>query len=168
MTLLPTIEPHALRLEAIANEMEAAGIGGDPTNGHAVVLRKMAGDTRAQAARGHMPAALNAAAATQSYGVSGVLRACKDAGVDVPVGKRFSSLAALNMELDRAFKGNTSNLALGKRMELKAKILASGLVAGEVPAVDEVRVKNVVRLLNKYGIKFTTTLSFRWPRLTKR
>lgn len=54
--LLPKVEPHATALEGCANAMEAAGIGGDPSNGHAVVLRKMAGDMRAEAAGGRMPA----------------------------------------------------------------------------------------------------------------
>jgi hypothetical protein len=35
--------------------MEAAGIGGDPQRGHAVVLRRMAGHMRAEAALGKVP-----------------------------------------------------------------------------------------------------------------
>jgi hypothetical protein len=35
--------------------MEAAGIGGDPTRGHAVIARKMAGHMRASAALGNLP-----------------------------------------------------------------------------------------------------------------
>lgn len=53
--LLPKVEPHASKMEACADSMEAAGIGGDPHNGHAVVLRKMAGQMRAEAAQGRMP-----------------------------------------------------------------------------------------------------------------
>jgi hypothetical protein len=55
--LLPKIEPHAAKLESCAAEMEAAGIGGDPNNGHAMQLRKMAGHIRAEAAQGRIPSA---------------------------------------------------------------------------------------------------------------
>lgn len=55
--LLPKVEPHAAQLEACADKMEAAGIGGDPNNGHAIALRKMAGHMRAEAAQGRMPSA---------------------------------------------------------------------------------------------------------------
>lgn len=55
--LLPKVEPHASKLEACADAMEAAGIGSDPNNGHAVHLRKMAGSMRADAAQGRMPSA---------------------------------------------------------------------------------------------------------------
>lgn len=53
--LLSKIEPHAAKLEAAADKMESEGIGGDANNGHAVVLRKMAGSMRAEAAQGRMP-----------------------------------------------------------------------------------------------------------------
>jgi hypothetical protein len=57
--MLPKIEPHAAKLEAAADGLEAAGIGGDASNGHAVILRKMAGHLRAEAAQGRMPAAFH-------------------------------------------------------------------------------------------------------------
>jgi hypothetical protein len=49
------VEPHAKACEACAAGMEAAGIGGHPERGHAVVLRKMAGHMRAAAAMGQVP-----------------------------------------------------------------------------------------------------------------
>lgn len=51
------VEPHAKACESCAASMEAAGIGGDPNNGHAVHLRKMAGHMRAEAALGRVPSA---------------------------------------------------------------------------------------------------------------
>jgi hypothetical protein len=53
--LLSKVEPHASACEAAADSMEAAGIGADPQNGHAAVLRRMAGQMRAAAAVGKIP-----------------------------------------------------------------------------------------------------------------
>jgi hypothetical protein len=55
MTQLETVEPHAKALEGCANAMEAAGIGGDLSHGHALHLREIAGDLRSQAAQGRLP-----------------------------------------------------------------------------------------------------------------
>jgi hypothetical protein len=49
------VEPHAKACEACAAGMEAAGVGGDAQRGHAVVLRRMAGSMRAEAAMGKVP-----------------------------------------------------------------------------------------------------------------
>lgn len=49
------VEPHAAACDACADGMEAAGIGGHPSNGHAAVLRRVAGSLRAAAAMGQMP-----------------------------------------------------------------------------------------------------------------
>lgn len=57
--MLPKVEPHATKMEACADAMEAAGIGGDPNNGHAVILRKMAGHLRAEGAQGRLPGAFH-------------------------------------------------------------------------------------------------------------
>jgi hypothetical protein len=51
MTLL-TVERYALKMEEIANELERDRIHGDQKNGHAVILRRMAGEMRADAALG--------------------------------------------------------------------------------------------------------------------
>lgn len=67
--LLPKVEPHASKLEGCADAMEAAGIGGDPSNGHAMALRRMAGDMRAEAVSGRMPSRWSMYA---SAGVTGV------------------------------------------------------------------------------------------------
>jgi hypothetical protein len=53
--LLLKIEPHAARLEDAADQMDAAGIGGHATRGHAAVLRDMAACMRAEASQGKLP-----------------------------------------------------------------------------------------------------------------
>lgn len=66
---LAKVEKHAAELEKAADHMDAAGIGGHPTKGHAVMLRRMAADLRANAAKGELPAVFdqfNAAADTDS------------------------------------------------------------------------------------------------------
>jgi hypothetical protein len=55
VNLTEQVEPHAKRLEDAANAMQAAGIGGDLTHGHAMHLRKMAASLRCDAAQGKMP-----------------------------------------------------------------------------------------------------------------
>jgi hypothetical protein len=167
MNLLSTIEPHAAALESCAHAMEAAGIGGDQERGHAVVLRKMAGQMRSEAALGRLPhiyestGRLHAAAqsSTPSYGVSGALRACKEAGVVVPAGNRFNSIAELDRALDAAFAGNPSPLVRQRRMQLKATLAAVGMLQEEQP-VDEKRVMHAVKLLKAAGIKVPTTHAF--------
>lgn len=49
------VEPHAKALDACADTMEAAAVGGHPSNGHVAVLRRMAGAMRAEAAMGKIP-----------------------------------------------------------------------------------------------------------------
>lgn len=49
------VEPHAKGLEACADGMEAAGIGGHPTRGHVAIMRNMAKTMRASAAMGQLP-----------------------------------------------------------------------------------------------------------------
>jgi hypothetical protein len=55
MNKLESIERHAADLEKAAVSMIAAGIGGDPERGHALALRTLAADLRAQAALGRQP-----------------------------------------------------------------------------------------------------------------
>jgi hypothetical protein len=55
MTNLEKVEPHAKRIEDAANAMQAAGIGGDLNNGHALHLRKIAASLRCDAAQGKLP-----------------------------------------------------------------------------------------------------------------
>lgn len=51
----PKVEAHAAALEACADGMTAAGIGGHDTRGHAVLARRMAAHLRAAAAMGELP-----------------------------------------------------------------------------------------------------------------
>ena len=41
--LTPMVGRHLAQLEKIAGDLDAAGIGGHPTRGHAAILRNMAG-----------------------------------------------------------------------------------------------------------------------------
>ncbi len=55
MNQLHKVEPHAVALEDAADRMDAAGIAGHPTRGHAVVLRTMATAMRADASQHKVP-----------------------------------------------------------------------------------------------------------------
>jgi hypothetical protein len=161
---LDKVEPHAMGLEFAARDMERDGIGGDPNNGHAVILRKMAGDLRAQGARGVLPHSYNSAGSNlyasaeqpTNYGVSGTLRACAEAGLKMPAGNRFASVEELDRALTLAFAGNKSPSALSNRIELKSKLFAAGMVADETPAIDEKRILHVGKLLRAAGIPIPT------------
>src|SRR5262245_9751957 len=103
MNLISQVEPHAAGLESCAAAMEAAGIGGDLTNGHVVYLRKMAGDLRSQAARGRLPSSLYAAGADVVQVAA--IQACRDAGLDVPASGKFTQ-ESLDAALSKAFDRN--------------------------------------------------------------
>jgi hypothetical protein len=60
VNMIDKIEPHATRLEALANNLERDGIGADLTNGHAVHLRRMAACMRADAAQGRLSSVYHA------------------------------------------------------------------------------------------------------------
>jgi hypothetical protein len=82
MNHIDKIEPHARRLEEVADKMDAAGIGGDPVRGHVVTLRRMAGDLRANAVRGKIADAFLAAAdkSTEKLALDDVNRALDEIG----------------------------------------------------------------------------------------
>jgi hypothetical protein len=48
------VEPHASKMEALANDLERDGIGCAVEGGHVSVLRCMASDLRSQAATGRL------------------------------------------------------------------------------------------------------------------
>jgi hypothetical protein len=147
------LHQHAAKLESIADEMQAAGIGGDPNNGYAVVLRKMAGYMRADAAQGRMPS-VHAGASTRNSAVACALSACRDAGVAVPASGRFT-LEALNSALDAAFPANSHPMAWSRRIELKNQIAAAGMLIEE-PVINAKVVQAAGRMLAKAGIPIPT------------
>jgi len=151
--LLPQVEPHAAKLEACADAMEAAGIGGDPNNGHAVQLRRMAACMRADAAQGRMPSSIHAAA-TKNSAVTAALQACADAGVTVPANGRFT-LEGLNAALDAAFRPDSHPMYLTRRIELKNQIAAAGLLTEE-PVINVKVVQAAGRMLAQAGIPIPT------------
>jgi hypothetical protein len=157
--LLPQVEPHAAKLESCAAGMEAAGIGGDMTNGHAVILRRMAASMRADAVQGRLPSALHAGVDDPAPQIA-ALNACKDAGVAVPANGRFASLEALNASLDSAFNKDAPGY-MEKRVALKNKVINAGmLIEQKQNPVNEGAVKNAVNVLRKYRIPFDAKYMF--------
>jgi hypothetical protein len=79
--MLGKVEPLAKNLEAQATSLEAAGIGGHATRGHAVVLRNMAASLRASAAMGSLPSTFDGMyfAADQGSGLEDKIKAAVDA-----------------------------------------------------------------------------------------
>jgi hypothetical protein len=116
---------------------------------------------RAEAAQGRMPydagrlhAAAQPGGPARSFGVSGALRACQEVGIAVPAGNRFT-LEQLDAALNVAIPFNQSPTALQRRMELKAKLAAAGILI-EQPLVDEKRVLHAVKLLKAAGMRVPT------------
>jgi hypothetical protein len=74
MSIADIVEPHAERLEKAADQMEAAGLGLHPEEGHVHHLRRMASHLPADAALGRLadrydPNRMHAAAAAQDVAV---------------------------------------------------------------------------------------------------
>jgi hypothetical protein len=155
--MLPKVEPHAARLESIADDMEAAGIGGDPNNGHAIALRRMAGQMRADAAQGRMPSSIHAAAEPKATPLTGALRACAEAGIEVPAGGKFT-LETLNAALDDALDKNHP-VYMDRRFKLKNQIFAAGLVVEE-QVIDTKAIKIAAAMLRQAGIPAPSTHAF--------
>jgi hypothetical protein len=150
---LPQVEPHAAKLESCAAGMEAAGIGGDMTNGHAVILRRMAASMRADAAQGRLPSTMHAAGDAPAPQIA-ALNACKDAGVEVPHSGRFASLEALDASLHAAFDKQSVGY-FEKRISLKNQIIRAGLlIEQKQKPVDEGAIRFAANLLRKHRIPF--------------
>jgi hypothetical protein len=149
---LPQVEPHAAKLESCAAGMEAAGIGGDLTNGHAVVLRKMAASMRADAVQGRLPSALHAGVDDPAPQIA-ALHACREAGVSVPNNGRFTSLEQLDASLSALDKDAPGYLE--RRVALKNKVIQAGmLIEQKQNPVDKGAVQFAVNTLRKYKIPF--------------
>jgi hypothetical protein len=94
---LSKVEPVASELENTADHMEAAGIGGHPTRGHAVLAREMAADIRANAAKGVLSAAFD-----RLYSAADVHAASAHRSSAESVDRALSSIAGMNASVRRA------------------------------------------------------------------
>ena len=130
----PKNNPNADRIESISAGMEDDGFGG-----HAVQLRRMARDLRAEPAP------------QVTFPLNTALRACKDAGVSIPSTGKFMDSDQLNMELDRAFDKSDPQSSR-RRIKLKNRIYASGLVVEE-KHVDDTAQKIAILTLLKAGFE---------------
>lgn len=149
MNNLSKIEPHALRLEAAADRMDQAGIGGHETRGHAAVLRQMAGAMRADAARGRLAYRYDAPADTMSASASGggtatrgrpavtvqqLLEADPTAARRVNAARHAAKRLGYILPLDRHVDLNELDAAtrgrdLMERLSLKSNLAALRLIA---------------------------------------
>jgi hypothetical protein len=127
------VEPHAQACEACAAAMEVAGIGGDPNNGDAVHLRKIAGHMRASAALGRVP---------HSYSDYGVHAAADSKSTDV--------VAEMSKKLDEMVKPLADGL---KAMETKLADLKASAVADVEAPVRKTLPASITTLLAKAGLE---------------
>jgi hypothetical protein len=117
------VEPHAQSLESCAAAMEASGVGGDAQRGHAVVLRRMAGSMRAEAAMGKVPHIYR----DHDYFVSAAAdkvdeTAAINARLDEMVKPLAASLAALETKLADVKAAAVANVEAPARKTLPASI----------------------------------------------
>jgi hypothetical protein len=80
------------------------------------------------------------------------IQACRDAGIEIPAAGAFT-LKELDAALDKAF--DKSTLSLQRRMEMKARISASGLLLEPIP-VDKIAVVKAGLMLKKANIPAPT------------
>jgi hypothetical protein len=135
------VEPHAKACEACASGMEAAGIGGHPERGHAVMLRKMAGNMRAAAAMGQIPHIyrdhdyfMNAAADTGNANATKPLDGAELAAkVEAAVKPLADKLAAVGTQLAdlkaKAFADSPAPERKTVKPEITALLAKAGLEA---------------------------------------
>ena len=118
---LAKVEKHAAELEKAADHMDAAGIGGHPTRGHAMVARNMASDIRAKAARGEMPAVFDAFYAKADEKVEAKVdldRAVKAAVEDAAVKKASAEFDAKLAEVKAAAEAAVKDAELSAETKL--------------------------------------------------
>lgn len=120
---LQKVEKHAVALEKEADNMDAAGIGGDPVRGHAVVLRKMAGDLRANAAVGKLPHIFDgfyaAKEAAATVDVAGEVKKAVEA-VTAETTKQIAEVKAAAEKAEKALKDELASEKT-KLADLQAK-----------------------------------------------
>jgi hypothetical protein len=145
MNNISKVEPFASELEATASRMDANGIGGHPTRGHAAILRTMAGDLRAQGALGKMPAVFESINSVADQGdESGELAA------------RRKGRALTLIEAVTAAAGNQTKLqALSN---LRARALREGISLDSdsvltLPAVDAALDKSGTQTETRFALK---------------
>jgi hypothetical protein len=143
--LIPKVEKHAGALEQLASAMEADGIGGNPSRGHAAVLRNMAGDLRSQAALGRMPSTFDAFHAAADQGdESGALRALRQGGA-------LTLLQAVNAAADDPTR-------LTALVNLRARALRIGVVLDDdtiltLPALNAALDASGARTQDRFALK---------------
>lgn len=103
------VEPHAAALDAAAAGMKAASIGSHPTSGHAVILTKMAGHLRAQAAMGNVAHAFNEYDIRSAADLAATQQG--DTDMDDATKKLISDLAAGQATLSKAVADISASMA---------------------------------------------------------
>lgn len=150
---LAKVEKHASEMEKAADHMDAAGIGGHPSRGHAAVLRNMAGDLRAQAAQGKMPYAYDAFYATAAdVKVSADDRVAKAVEETKAAGQK--AIDEVKAAAEKASKEAADKVAsLETQMkDLKAAADKAKLAADGAPARKTLTVGQTA-LLSKVGVE---------------
>jgi hypothetical protein len=121
-TILEKVTPHASRLEDAADRMDKDGIGGHPTRGHAAVLRDMAADLRATAARSKMPYEVGSYDSTHGrpyYAAEEIRAGLEQIGAIDASGENSMWLQRIQQEATFALKKlgvNTDKLTEGKKL----------------------------------------------------
>jgi hypothetical protein len=139
-------------MEKAADHMDAAGIGGHPTRGHAAILRNMAGDLRAQAAQGKMPFVYDsfyATAADVKAGAKGEVEAAVEA-----TKKEFAKqLDEVKASAEKAKKEVEDKLAAAETKMADLKAAADKAAAVEAAPVRKTMSVGQSALLAKAGIE---------------
>jgi|SRR5580704_5177698 hypothetical protein len=144
MNNLSKIEPHAAKLESAASAMDAAGIGGHPSRGHAAILRTMAGDLRSQAALGRMPASFDSLSAVADVGDdAGKARATHLTLVQCVAKASSDDLGRLSTLRQRCSR---LGLALDEFADkhLTAAVVDQALAAGSGSTSDKIAIKSAL------------------------
>lgn len=152
---LAKVEKHASEMEKAAEHMDAAGIGGHPSRGHAAILRNMAGDLRAQAAQGKMPFVFDSFYATAADVKSGADEQVK-AAVEATKAEFTKQLDEVKASAEKAKKEVEDKLAAAETKMADLKAAADKAAATEAAPARKTLTQGQTALLAKAGVEVPT------------
>ena len=152
---LAKVERHAAELEKAADHMDAAGLGGDPRNGHAAVARDMAADMRASAVRGVMPSSYSrffAAAdktATETVDIDGIVKAA----VEKTAGEFTKQIAEVKAAAEKTAAEQVAALAAAETKIADMKAAAERTAQEAAPVARKTLTTGNLAMLAKTGVE---------------
>lgn len=156
-SVLPMVKPHADALRSCAAAMSAAGLGNHASQGHAVILHKMADTMEAEALMGKMPDCYNGFYASADRKVE----VAANAAVTAELTKMVDKIASLETKLDDAKKAAFNAAAEPERKTLTpaiAHLLAKAGIDGASTAESGIKLADLDKKLSSTSMSIADRL----------